>query len=80
MKVPHKEPGKLERFWWGIQMWFDKWWWKYLFSPKDKRYDDTPWSTLIWCRIRNHPAGVFWFNPGETEPDNHCRNCGEDLG
>ena len=33
-----------------------------------------------WCRLRNHPAGVNWYNPGGFEPDMYCRGCGEDLG
>lgn len=32
------------------------------------------------CRGRGHPAGVFFYNVGGTEPDMHCMGCGEDLG
>lgn len=33
-----------------------------------------------WCRLRGHPAGVVFYNPGGFEPDMHCINCGDDLG
>ena len=33
-----------------------------------------------WCRLRSHPAGIVFFNPGGLEPDYHCRNCGDDCG
>ena len=38
------------------------------------------WFRTMLCRLRGHPAGVWWFNPGGLEPDMHCRNCGDDLG
>ena len=57
--------------------WFTLDWWKYLLqTPKS----DLGWLGTILCRIRNHPAGVWWFNPNGLEPDMHCKNCGDDLG
>lgn len=58
--------------------WFDKYWYKYLFAKR--RYNDIPWVEIIICRLRNHPAGVVWYNPNGLEPDMHCKNCGDDLG
>ena len=38
------------------------------------------WIARCWCRVRNHPAGVVFYNCGGLEPDMTCRGCGEDLG
>lgn len=49
-------------------------WYQYLFKP---------WGGLgtAWCRLRGHPSGVVWYtNSTATEPDMHCKNCGDDLG
>jgi len=47
-------------------------WLKYIFAkPVSLR--------AIICRYRGHP-GVVWYNPNGSEPDMHCRNCGDDLG
>ena len=51
-------------------------WWCYLFSLRFGRHG---W-TRFWCRLRDHPGGVRYYNPGGLEPDMHCLNCGEDLG
>lgn len=32
------------------------------------------------CRWRSHPCGAIWYNPNGSEPDMHCKNCGDDLG
>jgi len=34
----------------------------------------------IICRIGGHSCGVVWYNPGGTQPNMCCRNCGDDLG
>lgn len=59
--------------------WFYWSWWKYLLSNPS---DDIDRWTSFWCRARNHPAGVIWynFNPYRLEPDMCCKNCGDDLG
>lgn len=57
----------------------DRSWWAYLL----RRADDPgycSWPTRIWCRIRNHPEGVWFYNAGGLEPDMTCKNCGDDLG
>jgi len=62
---------------------FTLWFWSYIFHrPMRSRYNDEwHWKLrLIWCRMRNHPAGVVWYNPNGYEPDMTCKNCGEDIG
>jgi hypothetical protein len=59
-------------------------WYQYLLSsfyPEYYRrtYKFPGWK-VIYCRIRNHPHGVFFHNPGGSEPDMRCINCSEDLG
>jgi hypothetical protein len=36
------------------------------------------WNHLM-CRIRCHPCGPIFFNPGGLEPDGHCKNCGDEI-
>jgi hypothetical protein len=57
--------------------WLTLEWWHYLLSRP--RRGDSFWIAFR-CRIRGHPEGVAWFNPGALEPDMHCKNCGDDLG
>lgn len=53
--------------------WFYMDWWKYLLmKPRS-------W-TAFWCRSKGHPYEVWWYNPGGSEPDMHCKNCDDDLG
>lgn len=33
-----------------------------------------------WCRMRGHPNGMIYYNPGGTAPDGRCKDCGEDIG
>lgn len=54
-----------------IPKWLQPSWYSYLGQSKSFRN--------LWCRIRNHPNGVVWYNMG-WEPDMHCKDCGEDLG
>jgi len=60
--------------------WFQLWWWKYLFEPSNKHFGDIGIFKRAICRARNHPCGVWWYNPQGLEPDMHCKNCGDDLG
>lgn len=62
---------------WNVNRWFNIWWWKHLFRPRNTQF---PWYVVIWCRLRNHPDGVVWYDPDGIEPDMHCENCGDDLG
>jgi hypothetical protein len=53
--------------------WIDICWYRYLFQ--------SPWTwRRVLCRIGGHRAGVVYYNAGGSEPDMHCKNCGEDLG
>ena len=46
--------------------------WKYIWSkPRN--------LTKVLCRIRNHPYGPVYFNPGGLEPDYRCKNCGDNI-
>lgn len=60
---------------WKVTRWFTPDWWRYLLTGCKG------W-TNFWCRVRGHPAGVWWYtsNPEAMEPDMHCKNCEEDLG
>jgi hypothetical protein len=58
--------------------WFTRDWWRYLLAPR--MWNAPRWPSVIWCRLRGHPEGVWWFNPGGWEPDMHCKNCGDDIG
>lgn len=49
---------------------------KYLISKKSP---DHKWWTVIFCRLRNHPKGVIWFNASGLEPNMTCKICGDDL-
>ncbi len=57
--------------------WFTKSYWQYLLEKKSPDYS---WWEVIICRMRAHPAGVFWYNANGFEPDMTCRGCGDDLG
>ncbi len=71
-----------------IQPW-DKWWWQYIFWNIPSEQADSlvkyrwqrplGYSKIWWCRLRNHPAGTIYYNPNGFEPDNHCKNCGDEL-
>jgi hypothetical protein len=57
----------------GISKWFTFGWWAYLLVGCKG------WGHF-WCRVREHPRGPTFFNPGGDEPNWKCRDCGEDLG
>lgn len=65
---------------WVITRWFTKDWWEYLLEERKGNWC-MPWYIVIWCRIRGHRCGVWWYNPAPAlDPDMHCKNCGDDLG
>ena len=57
--------------------WFTKSWWGYLLA---QRVDRTSWISVIVCRVRGHPCGPVYFNVSGTEPNWHCKNCGDYIG
>jgi hypothetical protein len=62
---------------WIVTRWAQPWWWRYLLAKRD--FYAPSWPAVIWCRIRRHRAGVWWFNYSGSEPDYHCKGCGDDL-
>lgn len=36
------------------------------------------WGNLV-CRLRGHPNGQVYYNPGGLEPDDRCVDCGERI-
>lgn len=71
-----------------VPRWLTRDWYAYLLRRPD-HYDRAlgwaytnrvaDYANRVWCRLRGHPAGVIWFNPGALEPDNHCKNCGDEI-
>lgn len=61
-----------------IAKWLTRGWWAYLLAPH--RDSDVPRRTVIWCRLRGHPAGEIFYNSAGFEPDHRCANCPENLG
>lgn len=57
--------------------WFTLGWWRYLLAPR--MVGAPSWPRVIWCRMRGHPAGVYWYTSG-MEPDMRCKGCLDDIG
>lgn len=68
--------------WWKITRWFNYYWYSYLFAKKSVTAKSwgISWITIILCRMKNHPGGVWWYTSSRLEPDMRCKNCGDDLG
>lgn len=41
--------------------------------------DESAWERIV-CRVKGHPKGEVFYNPGGDEPDHRCQTCGENLG
>ena len=54
-------------------------WWHYLLIDLDTKGCCTKWEH-IKCRMKGHPNGIVYINPGGYEPDTTCKDCGEELG
>ncbi len=73
-------------------MTFREWLWLLLtrdgwrFMLKTERFDQPHDDYRFWrlrrliCRLKGHPPGVYFYNPGGMEPDMHCMGCGDNLG
>jgi hypothetical protein len=64
-----------------FQLWFAPFsrdWWQYMMEPNHS--GDRSRLAVMWCRMRGHPHGVWWYNVGGYEPDMHCKTCGDNLG
>jgi hypothetical protein len=59
--------------------WISLDWWKYVLSPRD-RDNDTPFLEVVVCRMKGHPNGTIYYNPGGWEPDDRCKDCYEHIG
>jgi hypothetical protein len=64
-------------------MWskFEDQWYEFLGRWECFCDDFEQWKRAQECRWKGH-AGPIWYtlNLDATEPDMHCKNCGEDLG
>lgn len=59
--------------------WFTRHWYVYLFGFKDQgNLTLGEKMTKIICRLKDHPAGPFYYSSG-YEPDMRCRNCFDEL-
>lgn len=55
---------------------------KYLFAKADNpRWSSDnliiDWFIRLKCRIKHHPCGSIYYNPGGYEPDGRCKDCGD---
>lgn len=62
--------------------WLSPWWYQYLFSDLKWAYGEAWYWPLkvIVCRIKGHPRGWVYYNPGGMEPDYSCKDCGDEIG
>ena len=60
--------------------WLRLTWWRYVLDDSGADKACGCWISRAWCRATGHPAGVWYYNVGGTEPDMHCKGCGEDIG
>lgn len=61
-----------------MNKWFYIWFWKYLLAEKSFNYN---WFEVIKCRLKGHPCGpIYYTHCCATEPDWHCKNCGDYIG
>lgn len=58
--------------------WFYRDWWRYLLAPRMAGYS---WLEVVWCRLHGHPPGpIYYTHASATEPDWHCKGCGDHIG
>lgn len=63
--------------------------WRYLFaSPstyfmsysKNRRIEWLRWWFIaIKCRADYHPNGQIYYNPNGLSPNEHCKDCGDEI-
>ena len=58
---------------------------EYLFAKADNpRYASLnkieDWWIRLRCRMKHHPCGIIYYNPGGYEPDGRCKECGDEIG
>jgi hypothetical protein len=64
--------------------------WRYLFTNWKGEWTGFKWAWIrlteetkgerLICRIKGHPEGEVYYNPGGLEPDHRCKTCGEEIG
>lgn len=64
--------------------------WRYLFRNWKGEWSGFRWAWIkltdetkgvrLLCRLRGHPSGEVYYNPGGDEPDHRCKDCGEEIG
>lgn len=59
--------------WYEWRHWFTSGRWKFVITDETK-------VNRILCRLRGHPRGEIYYNPGGYEPDHRCKDCGEEIG
>jgi hypothetical protein len=84
--IEHYDNSKHKRFWdfvmwiWAIPDYF-----QYLFRKADHPHYaslntiEDMWVRFV-CRIKYHPCGAVFYNPGGDEPDPKCKECGDEIG
>ena len=63
----------------------DIYFYQYLFEKADNPNWCSDNSIIDWwkrllCRIKHHPRGEIYYNPGGYEPDGRCKDCGDNIG
>lgn len=52
---------------------------QYLFSKADNP-EFCSWWERLKCRIKHHPCGsIYYTDSSKYEPDDRCKNCGDEL-
>lgn len=59
--------------WYEWRYWLRTGRWRLTFTDETRVY-------RIYCRLRGHPRGEIYYNPGGIEPDHRCKDCGEEIG
>lgn len=60
--------------WDELRYWLKSGRWRHAFLFEETR------TYRIYCRIKGHPNGEIYYNPGGDEPDHRCKDCGEEIG
>lgn len=62
---------------------YNCWWWIEKREWHGRKPGPQPWKFPGWrtvlCRLKGHPKGPVFFNPGGLEPNPDCWDCGEEI-
>ncbi len=74
------------KWFWGSILWIMYFpdYFRYLFAKADNPrwcHDNIliDFFCRLKCRIRHHPSGSIYYNPGGYEPDGRCKECGDEI-